>query len=181
METTKRRKPKRTARRKAPKIQRKPASSQDVLGSPAPPPKVPPKWRKYYNRLAELHEQFLHRKGDLVNDAKSEQPAFSLHMADAGTDNYDRDFALSMISSEQNALYEIEAAMNRIRDGSYGICELTGKPIPPARLDALPWTRFSAGAEKKLEKEGARPRTRLGRREEVQKNPAEKTSWETGE
>jgi DnaK suppressor protein len=162
---------------------RRAAASQDVLGSPRPEPKVPPRWNKYYKMLAGLRQDFLSRKDSLVNDAKEEQPAFSLHMADAGTDNYDRDFALSMISTEQNALYEIEEAMNRIRNGTYGLCEVTGKKIDRARLDVLPWTRFSAEAEKQLEKEGAVQRTRLGRREEVPKNPsdqqvAEETSSE---
>jgi RNA polymerase-binding transcription factor DksA len=90
-------------------------------------------------------------------------------MADAGTDHYDRDFALGMLSSEQDAVYEIEEALNRIRDGTYGVCELTGKRIPEARLEAIPWTRFTAEAEKELEKGGALKRARLGPRETVPK------------
>src|SRR5206468_4518133 len=108
-------------------------------------------------------------KGDLARDAAEERPTYSMHMADAGTDEFDRDFALSMMSSEQNALYEIEEAINRIRDGTYGICELTGKRIEPQRLEAIPWTRFSAEAEKQLEKEGGVARARLGPRQEVPK------------
>ncbi len=88
-------------------------------------------------------------------------------MADAGTDEYDRDFALGMLSSQQDAVYEIEEALNRIWDGTYGICELTGKRIPQARLEAIPWARFTAEAEKQLEKDGALHRTRLGPRETV--------------
>jgi RNA polymerase-binding transcription factor DksA len=85
-------------------------------------------------------------------------------MADAGTDEFDRDFALSMISSDQNALYEIEAALNRIRSGTYGICELTGKAIEPERLAAIPWTRFSTEAQRELEASGSVARTRLAER-----------------
>lgn len=88
-------------------------------------------------------------------------------MADAGTDSFDRDFALSRISAEQDAVYEIEEAINRILNGTYGICELTGKSIEPARLDAIPWTRFSLEAEEQLEKDGAVRRARLGPREPV--------------
>ena len=97
-------------------------------------------------------------------------------MADAGTDHYDRDFALGMLSSEQGALYQIEQALDRIRNAAYGICELTGKPIEPQRLEAIPWTRFSAAAERQLEKEGAFNRTRLGPRETVARSsePEEK-------
>ena len=93
-------------------------------------------------------------------------------MADAGTDTFDRDFALGMLSSEQDALYEIDEALNRIRDGTYGICELTGKPIESRRLEAIPWTRFNAAAEKQLEHEGVLKRARLGPRETVAKTEA---------
>jgi len=93
-------------------------------------------------------------------------------MADAGTDTFDRDFALGMLSSEQDALYEIDEALNRIRDGTYGKCEVTGKPIEATRLEAIPWTRFSAAAEKQLERDGAVRKTRLGPRETVVRTEA---------
>ena len=112
-----------------------------------------------------MRDSLINRQNDLVKDATEEQPAFSLHMADAGTDSFDRDFALSRISFEQDAVYEIDEAMMRIRRGTYGICELTAKPIEPHRLEAIPWTRFSADAEKLLEKEGQIRRTRLAPRE----------------
>ncbi len=97
---------------------------------------------------------------------------FSEHMADAGTDNYDQDFALSMASSEQDALYEIEEAMRRIKVGTYGICEVTGKPIEPARLAAIPWTKFSAQAERELEQGGQIERRHLGERTAVVRTQA---------
>jgi RNA polymerase-binding transcription factor DksA len=88
-------------------------------------------------------------------------------MADAATDTYDRDLALGMLSSEQDALYQIDEALDRIRAGTYGVCELTGKPIEAARLEAVPWTRFSAAAEKQMEPESELKRTRLGASESV--------------
>jgi len=93
-------------------------------------------------------------------------------MADAGTDTFDRDFALGMLSCEQDALYEIDEALSRIRDGIHGKCELTGKPIEAARLDVIPWTRFSAAAGKQLEREGALKKARLGPRESIAKMEA---------
>ncbi|HOK76640.1 MAG TPA: TraR/DksA C4-type zinc finger protein [Verrucomicrobiota bacterium] len=86
---------------------------------------------------------------------------FSLHMADAGTDNFDRDFALSLLSSDQDALYEIDEALKRIERGTYGVCEITGKPIPKARLDAIPWARFTVEAQTQLERDGALRHKRL--------------------
>ena len=152
------------------------AATKDVLGTIAPEPPIKPKWRPHYKRLTALREALLHRQGDLTKDALEEHPTFSTHMADAGTDHYDRDFALGMLSSEQGALYQIEQALDRIRNAAYGIRELTGKPIEPQRLEAIPWTRFSAAAEKQLEKEGAFNRTRLGPRETVARSsePEEK-------
>ena len=148
-------------RRRSPKRAR--ASTQDVLGIPTEPQKrISPKWREHYTALVSLRNRLLERKGMLVRDASEEQPAYSLHMADAGTDTYDRDFALSIATSEQDALYQIDQALNRIRDGSYGVCELTGKPIEPERLKAVPWARFSATAEKELERNGAVKRAKLG-------------------
>jgi len=118
---------------------------------------------QFRNRLVE-------RRGTLVREASEEQPAYSLHMADAGTDTFDRDFALSMASSEQEALYEVDHAINRIQDGSYGVCELTGKPIDPERLKAVPWTRFSASAENELETDGVVKRARLGELSDLPKS-----------
>jgi DnaK suppressor protein len=89
------------------------------------------------------------------------------HMADAGTDTYDRDMALSMLSNEQDALYQIEQAIDRIRQGAYGFCELTGAPIEPERLKAIPWTRFSFKASQTLEREGQLKRAAFGERETV--------------
>jgi len=149
---------------------RRRADTADVLGARAatqPTERIPGKWKEYYRRLSETRDLLLNRQNDLVKDACEEQPAFSLHMADAGTDSFDRDFALSRISSEQDAVYEIDEAMMRIRRGSYGICELTGKPIERERLDAIPWTRFCAEAERQLEKEGEIRRAKLSPREAV--------------
>jgi RNA polymerase-binding transcription factor DksA len=147
------------------------AATSDVLGKSGaaakPPGRVPQKWKEYYRRLNETREFLLSRQNDLVKDACEEQPAFSLHMADAGTDSFDRDFALSRLSSEQDAVYEIDEALMRIRRGTYGVCELTGKPIEPARLEAIPWARFCAEAEKQLEKNGEIRRAHLAPRESI--------------
>jgi DnaK suppressor protein len=87
---------------------------------------------------------------------------YSLHMADSGTDNFDRDFALSLLSSDQDAVFEIEEALKRIERKTYGVCELTGKTIPRTRLEAIPWTRFTVEAQAQLERDGALKSRRLG-------------------
>jgi RNA polymerase-binding transcription factor DksA len=147
---------------------RKPrAATKDILGLNAAERPIPSKWKKAHQRLTVLRDQILSRKIELGKDAVEEQPSFSMHMADAATDNFDRDFALGMLSSEQDALYEIEEALSRIRRGTYGVCELTGKKIEPARLEAIPWARFTATAERQLEKSGEVNHSRLGQRSPV--------------
>lgn len=147
----------------APRRQKRPkAATGDVLSPPPAPVKINRKWAAHYRHLVGLRDYFLRQKGALSQDANEEQPTFSEHMADAGTDSYDRDFALSMLTADQNALYEIEEAMRRIEAGTYGICELTGKPISGKRLDAIPWARYSLEAEKQLEQRGVVNRPRLG-------------------
>jgi RNA polymerase-binding transcription factor DksA len=149
-----------------PKPRRK-AGTVEVLGARSRVVRVAGKWQHHYERLTELLGHLVRHQADLAQDAREEQPSFSLHIADAGTDSFDRDFALGLLSSEQDAIYEIEQALKRIRDGSYGRCELTGKPIEPARLEAIPWTRFTAAAKKQLEREGVVQRARLGPRRSV--------------
>jgi DnaK suppressor protein len=138
------------------------AATKDVLGFLSKPIKINPKWKSHYDRLSELRDRFIDQRGNLVKDASEETPNFSEHMADAGTDSYDRDFTLSLLSSEQNALYEIDAALKRIENGTYGVCEVTGEEIEADRLDAVPWARFSTDAERDLEQRGAIGRARLG-------------------
>jgi DnaK suppressor protein len=125
-------------------------------------PKIKAEWERYYTTLLELRERLLNQMSGLAKESAEELPGYSLHMADSGTDNFDRDFALSLLSSDQDAIYEIEEALKRIERNTYGICELTGKQIPKARLDAIPWTRFTVEAQAQLEKEGALRQRRLG-------------------
>jgi RNA polymerase-binding transcription factor DksA len=91
----------------------------------------------------------------------SEASAFGMHQADAGSDAYDRDFALSLLSQEQDALYEIDEALKRVDAGTYGVCEMSGKPIPHARLEAIPFARFTVECQSQLEKQNKLSRARV--------------------
>jgi RNA polymerase-binding transcription factor DksA len=124
--------------------------------------RVKPEWAGFHRHLLELRDQLLKQMSGLAKESAQEMAGYSLHMADSGTDNFDRDFALSLLSSDQDAIYEIEEALKRIEKNTYGVCELTGKPIPKARLEAIPWTRFTVQAQAQLEREGALRQRRLG-------------------
>jgi RNA polymerase-binding protein DksA len=65
-----------------------------------------------------------------------------IHMADIGTDNYDQEFTLGLMDGERELIREIEEALGRIEDDTYGICQGDGEPIPKARLRAIPWARY---------------------------------------
>jgi len=125
-------------------------------------PKIKSEWAMFYERLLELREQLMRQMNGLAKESAQEMAGYSLHMADSGTDNFDRDFALSLLSSDQDAMYEIEEALKRIERNTYGTCELTGKPIPRSRLEAIPWTRFTVQAQAQLERDGALRQRRLG-------------------
>jgi RNA polymerase-binding transcription factor DksA len=157
----------------------KAASLADILGfnpkkgKPAPDlaeKEVPEKFKRYYKLLLDLRAHLTegierHSEETLKRSAKDDAgdlSAYGQHMADAGTDTFDRDFALSMVANEQEALSEIEAAIKRIHDGSYGVCEITQKPIAKERLLAVPFTRYSAEAQKDLERNRHRSRTQAG-------------------
>jgi RNA polymerase-binding transcription factor DksA len=124
--------------------------------------KIKAEWQKFYHNLLELREQLVNQMSGLAKESAQELPGYSLHMADSGTDNFDRDFALSLLSSDKDAVYEIEQALKRIEKKTYGVCELTGKSIPKVRLEAIPWTRFTVEAQAQLEKDGALKSRRLG-------------------
>ncbi len=90
-------------------------------------------------------------------DASGELSGYSLHMADAGTDTFDREFALSLVSNEQEALYEIEEALKRLDQNTYGLCGMCEKPIMKARLEAVPFARLCVNCQSNIEKTDRRP------------------------
>ena len=117
--------------------------------------KLSPFFTKQRQRLLELKDTLLDAMRGVARDnlhAGSETSAFGMHQADAGSDAYDRDFALSMLSKEQSSLYDIDEALKRIDDGSYGVCDLCEKPIKHDRLEALPFTRYTVDCQAELEK-----------------------------
>ncbi|MDK3160295.1 TraR/DksA C4-type zinc finger protein [Kamptonema cortianum] len=108
-------------------------------------------------KLLELRDALLDQIHDTaqnsVRDAHIESSGLGMHQGDAGSDTYDRDFALTVLSQEQDALYEIEEAIKRVEDKTYGVCQMSGKQIPQLRLEAIPFTRFTVECQAQLEKE----------------------------
>ena len=113
--------------------------------------------RKQKQKLLELHDTLVDQMNGITRDTLTssadggDSSAFGMHQADAGTDAYDREFALNILSQEQDAVQEIEEALKRIDLGTYGICEGSGQPIPQARLEAMPFARCTVAYQESLD------------------------------
>ncbi|MCH7556332.1 MAG: TraR/DksA C4-type zinc finger protein [Planctomycetes bacterium] len=84
-------------------------------------------------------------------DAAGDLSSMPIHMADIGTDNYEQEFALGLMDNERKLLKEVDEALERTEQQTYGTCEGTGKPIPKARLEAQPWAKYCIEYARMLE------------------------------
>ncbi|MDF2375658.1 MAG: TraR/DksA C4-type zinc finger protein [Verrucomicrobiales bacterium] len=144
-----------------------PHLAQRNLPSPAPtkggkPQKLSATFLKNQRqKLLDLRDMLVDQMNGVARDTlgrgedNSDSSAFGMHQADAGSDSYDRDFALNILSQEQDAVNEIEEALIRLDAGTYGVCEGSGEPIPPARLEAMPFARCTVDYQEKLDEEQA--------------------------
>lgn len=85
------------------------------------------------NDVTSMTDAALHHDG-------SENSTMPIHMAELGSDNFEQEFTLSLLATEEDTLGAIEQALERIENGTYGTCEECQGSIPKARLDALPHT-----------------------------------------
>jgi len=115
--------------------------------------------QKQQQRLLDLRDELVDAMSGMTRDTirnapeGSEASGSGMHQGDAGSDAYDRDFALSVLAKEQDALYEIEQALRRIKQGCYGVCELSGEKIPQPRLEAIPFARLTVQCQAQWEKD----------------------------
>ena len=115
----------------------------------------------YKEKLFNLKDDVLNQIRDISKDTlmKSQKDmsgdisGYGIHMADVATDNYERDFNLNLVSSERNIVMDIDEALKRIEDKSYGICETCKKDIAVSRIEALPYAKYCRKCKEKAEKE----------------------------
>lgn len=98
--------------------------------------------------VSQLSDEGLHKGGGEGSGSLSNVP---IHMADLGTDNYEQEFTLGLLQNEAQLIGEIEAAFQRIHQGTFGQCEECQRAIPKARLQALVYTRHCLDCARKLE------------------------------
>jgi RNA polymerase-binding transcription factor DksA len=117
-------------------------------------------------RLLDLRDELVDSMSGMTRDTirnapeGSEASGSGQHQGDAGSDAYDRDFALSVLAKEQDALYEIEQALRRIQTGSYGVCEISSCKILQTRLEVIPFARLTVECQAQWEKEYGKRRFR---------------------
>lgn len=131
--------------------------------------KRPSPGRGKFNRkeLADFKKIILKRKDEILDDIKhiSEETlkktqkdssgdisGYTYHMADVATDNYDREFSLGLASNDRKFLYELDDAMKKVEDGTFGICEECKSLISKTRLRAVPYARLCVKCQEKKEK-----------------------------
>lgn len=101
------------------------------------------KMKEILGDVSSLEETLSPNSGDI-----SSMP---VHLADIGTDSYEQDFNLDLVAEERKTLVEIQQALARIQNGTFGLCEGLGTPIEKNRLEAIPWTRYSLEYAKMIE------------------------------
>lgn len=109
---------------------------------------------KFKKKLEELRDQLTHSLKGSTAEVKTpdEATGYSQHQADQGTDDFDRTISLELTTKEYGILRQIERALEKIRDETYGVCDITGEEIPIARLNAVPYATMTVKAQEKFEK-----------------------------
>ena len=106
---------------------------------------TPGELRKFRTMLLQKRKELLRdvtcMEIETLFEGRGDLSHTPIHMADMGTDSYEQDFALGLMDSERKLITEIDDALNRIENRTYGICEVNGELIPKERLRAIPWTR----------------------------------------
>lgn len=98
--------------------------------------------------VSQMAESALKKNRTEANGDLSSMP---IHMADIGTDNFEQEFTLNLMQNEEGTLGQIEGALERIEDGTYGLCEECGTRIPKARLNAIPYASLCVKCASQLE------------------------------
>lgn len=109
---------------------------------------------RFKKRLEELHSQLTQSLKGTAAEVKKpdETTGYSQHQADQGTDDFDRTISLEVTTREFNLLKQIERALEKITEGTYGVCDITGDEIPLARLEAVPYATMTVKAQEQIEK-----------------------------
>lgn len=117
-------------------------------------PLKPAEIKRFKERLEEMRKQMSHLLRESTEDVKSADDAkgYSQHQADEGTDDFNRTISLQVSNEELQVLRQIERALEKIDESTYGICDVTGEEIPLKRLEAIPYANMTVKAQERFEK-----------------------------
>ena len=107
-------------------------------------------------KLAEEIKSIARDAATSPRDASGDLSAYTVHMADMAADTYDRELSMNIASSEQELLYQIDDALKRLDDGSYGICQQCNQPIAMSRLKAVPYASLCIACQRSKEQKNKR-------------------------
>jgi DnaK suppressor protein len=114
-------------------------------------PQIPPRWRWHYDKMQSLRDRLLDSHDGQFGQLAGVEEPFSVDGADSASEETDHEVALGILARDQDMLVEVNAAIRRILEGSYDICETSGQPITPGRLRAVPSTRYTREVETRPE------------------------------
>lgn len=167
--TTKKTAKKSVAKKKTPKTAKKSVAKKKTTAKKSTRKKVSRKRKSKLTakELADFRELLVEKLKEIIGDVNhiesgalktsrqdsaGDLSSMPIHMADIGSDNYEQEFSLGLMDSERKIVREIHEALKRIQDGTYGICEGTGEPIPKMRLKGIPWARYCVKFAELVEK-----------------------------
>src|SRR5665648_263341 len=109
---------------------------------------------RFKKRLEEMRKALTHSLKGSTAEVKTpdEATGYSQHQADQGTDDFDRTISLEVTSREYHILRQIERALEKIDENTYGVCDISGDEIPIARLEAVPYATMTVKSQEQLEK-----------------------------
>ena len=116
---------------------------------------IPPKWQRFHENLRSLRESLLEDHAVRMSKILVVLERAGSDVVDDASEQINHAMSLGILTRDDNAIEEVDSAIERILEGTYGICEKTGKPIPLARLRVVPWTRFTREALEQIERERA--------------------------
>lgn len=158
---------KKTTKKKVAKKTAKKVASKKAVNDAPPKPAKPIKTHLSKAQLKEYKDLLLARRTDIVGDmasmtkevlktGSSQLSHMPIHMADVGTDNYEQELTLGFVEADRKILTQINEALVRIEEKTYGVCEDTGKKIRKARLNAKPWAKYCIETAREMERNGTR-------------------------
>lgn len=110
--------------------------------------------QKFKHKLEEIRKELIHEIGDAYREVKKpdESKGYSQHSADEGTEDFEKAMLIEESNNELTILRQVDRALEKIEEGTYGVCDVSGEQIPKARLEVVPYATMTVKAQEQMEK-----------------------------